>query len=490
MDAQPRASQASSHFPLDPISGSTLFDLETARRQGLTRRGLFGTGSKEIDEQVLVGGFERGQVVGVSAEEVDFALLLALQTTARNLVLGLDGGPGLHKAAIITTLAAPVILPLLRDVVKSQVQAKLGRDHASVNAHVRECLRRISVSRVFDIEGLWEVLDELETESPAPSPETAKEDVIPVVAEVPESSPLSSPLSSPPSSPIEEGAACRATERTEVLDSEDEGGLSSSPSASPVPTAGTNADVQSAQVPAPSPSNQEPEGMYSTIPEIILITHFSDLLSSLFTQRDKSSAHSTLQVLASHLRYLAHSAGPLIFLLNGTTNTSTGPVASQVGTGPTTPGQAGKRPPERPIDPTLRSIFNPPPPTHGGYGSSSLTLSRRNKPAFGLTFSQFLDLHLLCTRLPRARADAEAAFAPTVSHVNGTNRVKYAWAVEVLLDESRVWDGGGMRVDREQRWGAVDVNNGVKIVDAFQKEEKHYLTEPIRLAAGFGGRRV
>jgi hypothetical protein len=93
--AQP--SQASSHFPLEPISGSTLFELEVARREELRRQGTLRTGCKEIDEQVLVHGFERGCVVGVSAEEVDTGLLVS---TMRSLGPRWQGDDGLWQIPV------------------------------------------------------------------------------------------------------------------------------------------------------------------------------------------------------------------------------------------------------------------------------------------------------------------------------------------------------------------------------------------------------
>lgn len=73
----PQPSQASSHFQLEPVSGATLFEQETRRRDALARRGRCVTGCRELDEQVLLGGFERGCVVGVSAEEEDVGLLVS-----------------------------------------------------------------------------------------------------------------------------------------------------------------------------------------------------------------------------------------------------------------------------------------------------------------------------------------------------------------------------------------------------------------------------
>jgi hypothetical protein len=73
-------------------------------------------------------------------------------------------------------------------------------------------------------------------------------------------------------------------------------------------------------------------------------------------------------------------------------------------------------------------------------------------------FSQFLDVHLLCTTVARERADAELEVM--------RKRGRRAWVVEVLLDEMGVWEGEtGRRKGREERWGAVDVVDA-RIVDA------------------------
>lgn len=76
--AAPLLSQASSHSPLDPVSGATLFEQERRRRDGLKERGNCLTGCRELDHEVLLGGFERGCVVGLSAEEEEVGLLVSL----------------------------------------------------------------------------------------------------------------------------------------------------------------------------------------------------------------------------------------------------------------------------------------------------------------------------------------------------------------------------------------------------------------------------
>ncbi|KAI2639407.1 hypothetical protein GGS21DRAFT_429361 [Xylaria nigripes] len=479
-----------------PDSGATLFRLEVERREDLRRRGPISTGCPEIDDALLsVGGFERGSVVGVSAEVVDFGVLFGLQTIARALVFGHGDSTGefVRKVAVVTTLPAATILPILRDVVRSQALIKFGPGHVGVDGEVRRCLELISISRVFDIEGLWEVLLELggglsETVSrrdgdrfmspPVPGAERLsenerdesdftdetrrKKDYVESGAEREEGDPIDNvPLEFPPEppasspSPVTELPPLRIgpelrppIPRAEILDSEDEepfsSPLSSPPpstiaprSASPSeerPQAPNNQDPHPTQPSIPSPESrpifkpQDPQSKPPT-PEIILITHFAALLTTLFTHHDKKDAHATLQRLSSHLHNLARSAGPLILLLNTTTTTTT------------TAAHAQK---PHPLDPSLRSIFNQ---------------ARRTKPAFGLTFAQLLDLHLLCTRHPRTRDDAEALVTGV-----GTEDVCYAWVVEALLDELGAC---GTSRSREGRWAAVDVRGGVRLVDAF-----------------------
>jgi hypothetical protein len=72
------SSQTSSHFALDPIQASVLCEREAKRRDQATKLGSCRTGCPEVDERVLLGGFERGSVVGISAEEEGFGLLVGV----------------------------------------------------------------------------------------------------------------------------------------------------------------------------------------------------------------------------------------------------------------------------------------------------------------------------------------------------------------------------------------------------------------------------
>ncbi|KAK4102235.1 hypothetical protein N658DRAFT_469797 [Parathielavia hyrcaniae] len=457
-------SQAASHCPVQqPLPASLLVDLELDRREKLLRKGNLLTGCGELDDYVLLGGLERGSVVGVSAEEEELGLLIGFQTVAH--LLATDSSA---KAMVVTTLPASMLLPRLRKALVGQLSSR--RDGLQgLQTEVQACLERISVARVFDLEGLWEVLAELEAAVPVTDRGTPADD--------------------------------QGTEaRIEVLDSEDEGGFSPSPPETPPP-------VPDAK-PAATKPNPQDETKQSPLPDLVLVTHTSTLLKTLFTGRDKDAAHGTTLLLSSRLHSLTRSpshGGPLIMFLNSTTTspspfptahattttTDNGPATTAAPPSTTTTTddrQAG------PIEPTLRSMFNvlpppPPPPTvtgpqhqhqhqhHHQQRPSHYTWTSsawRNKPSFGLVFSQMLDLHLLCTRVPRTRADSAVLMASSrgVAVAGAGAGASFIWAVEVLLDEVGVYEqrGAGGRTEwgrrrcREQRWGAVEVDGEGRVV--------------------------
>jgi hypothetical protein len=76
-NAPPPLPQASSHLPVEPLPASLLVDRELDRREKLLRKGNLMTGCRELDDYVLLGGFERGCVVGVSAEEEEMGLVVS-----------------------------------------------------------------------------------------------------------------------------------------------------------------------------------------------------------------------------------------------------------------------------------------------------------------------------------------------------------------------------------------------------------------------------
>lgn len=475
-------------------------------------------------------------------EPVSAAVLARRERARREEV----GGLGRVRGMVVTTQPVQGVLVALRDAVRRQLEDR-GVEGEEARGQVRRCLERVSVSRVFDLEGLWEVLEDLDTmaedepagqgvareeteqhrerspaqSTPGVSPgQEGAEDVdgtgeasgrhedaerllssrlqLPglrpgrfEVADSDEDEALtsasSSPLSSPPASLTEDEGTQLADEATQP---------SQPNQSSPLPPAQPQQPPDEQDIPPPNTQPHQaqaepppPDPPPSPLPDIIVITHFSTILTTLFTRRENKSAHTSLQLLSSHMRHLSRTlpSHPLLLILNSTASSgadATGNPAQPPGAGAAA-GPVPRRS-EKPLDPTLRSVFNPPPLSLPGYRHGAA--SRRNKPSFGLVFAQLLDVHVLCTRVPRDADDADALYAPAPG-AEGAAEVRYAWVIEVLLDETGVWGpGGGRRRSREQRWGVVDVQGG-RVRDAFGPEPKKVYGD-IRLAAGFGGPRV
>ncbi|KAM0274868.1 hypothetical protein ACHAQH_007793 [Verticillium albo-atrum] len=477
MTEDPPLSQASSHFPIEPVSASVLAARERRRRDGLRRRGAMVTGCREFDEVILLGGLERGSVVGMSAEEEDFGMQLAFQAVARSLA---DGG---ERAMILTTLTAGAVLPGLRDAIRARL-AQVGREGEELKGAVRECLRRVSVATVFDVEGVWEVLGEVDSEK-------AREVVGDGAARGRGRNPsvhgdAHRTDHDEELKPIEEGHDTLGhNEATTVVETERES-MPPPPAAQQSQTNGKivlpelkpgraeiadSEDEEAISSLSSSPLSSPPASSLDSVPPGLELSHEEAVADGAVDAASSgslagSSADSSTESLDAVLQVLAPMDGPVPSPMDGT------------------PAQAAdtpsRMPSSRPLDPTLRSVFNPPQLAMAGYRSLA---SRRNKPSFGMVFAQMLDLHLLCTRVPRGAEDAERVFG------DAPGEASFVWVVEVLLDEMGVWEEGkGPRQSREQRWGAVSLVEG-RLVDAFEPTGPAVLKE-IRLAAGFGGPRV
>ena len=377
-------------------------------------------------------------------------------------MLGDDAKGVARKALIVTTLSTGSLIPKLRQVIVNQVVDAEGRG-INLKESVARCLEQISIARVFDIEGVGEVLREIEVaaatagitepieESDAHPHDTqrpAEE------AELPES----------------QEPKRRQEKKTEILDSEDEdeeeGGkdMSSSPLSSlgetPSPPSSPAAEsstipprttlapsataVAAPTAPFPSPSSPPPAPQppgkpadkelnsctsneeaaaaaspSSAIPDIILITHMSSMLHALFTVRDKSAAHDRMQVLSTQMRRITRGdygdrvARPLIILLNSanrhsTTTTSQFAASERGGVGgadrsPFGPNALREQQQQTAqAEPTLRSIFSPRVHVTNRGSSAAATSGGQGivKPSFGLVFAKLLDLHILCSRVP------------------------------------------------------------------------------------------
>ncbi|KAL7923374.1 hypothetical protein ACQKWADRAFT_289437 [Trichoderma austrokoningii] len=425
-----------------PVSATVLASAEKQRRDLVTGLGPCRSGCEDLDSHVLLaGGFERGSVVGISAEDEDgVGVMLGLQVLACSL---LDGAA--QKVQVITPKPPGTIVVLLKNAITAELRARGISGSDEIAARRGDCLDRIMLSRVFDMDGLDEVLADLD----ATAPEKEAIEIQPaertdaVVVQ-----PDSSAAAGGEEKPQEEASVV-----AEIQDSQDE---DETPSPQPQPdgTDFKDTTVATAEPNHHSTPDRQIDNNTATTPDIILITHFSSLLTSFFTQRDKPAAHAILRLLATRLRHLSRTlpSNPLIILLN---STDSGAHASEshnhdqfnVNPNPLPP------PDQQPFsstayykaapstDPTLRSIFNP--------AQHASNVYKANKPTFGLVFTQLLDLHLLCTRAPRPSRTAP----PSSLHATTV--------VEVLLDEIGLWEGEmGRRKRREQRWTIVASHNG------------------------------
>ncbi|UKZ71586.1 uncharacterized protein TrAtP1_012541 [Trichoderma atroviride] len=349
-----------------------------------------------------------------------------------------------------------------------------------IAARRRDCLDRIMLSRVFDMDGLDEVLADLDATAAAAAPRGGKEEEETIEIQSAEEIAVMGAQPNPTPANVDgdcNGAVLSKEETpgeasvvAEIQDSQDEDETPSPPSSPiskpqpPHPQPNTNLKDTTATTEPDNHSlpNRQVDNKNngksttttaSSTPDIVLITHFSSLLTSFFTQRDKSAAHVALRLLATRLRHLSRTlpSNPLILLLN---STDSGAHASESHSHENNlnmnsiplplPDQQSSstayKSASSSTDPTLRSIFNP--------AHHASTSYKANKPTFGLVFTQLLDLHLLCTRAPRhSRAATSSLRAVTV--------------VEVLLDELGLWEGErGQRKRREQRWTIMASRNG------------------------------
>ncbi|KAI8304672.1 hypothetical protein K4K61_005988 [Colletotrichum sp. SAR11_59] len=469
---------------------------------------------------------------------------ISLQAVATELC-GSEGE--MSRAMVVTAQPPAAILPALRDAVKAELAAR-GVTGSEVRGRLVSCLERVSITRVFDLEGLWEVLGDLDIPPGSPGSEAASLVPQPQEEEEPEvlrasqgqeeevASPEPERIVLPDLKPAYESPQRRPV-RTEIADSEEDSisdgedgdvgdgkdndinedkddeapapspselsdlspppssmaSMLATPDAAVVPEdqeeSDSHDDPDAKQEEKPSTPPEQPaedqnrrsrsprmEAESPALPDIILITHFSTLMTALFTGRDRLSAHDGLQSLSAFLRYLSRSlsSSPLIMLLNSTSSSKSKTLTEPPPIPPTEappPDERSSSSSSKPLAATLRSVFNPPQLDIPGYAGHAA--ARRNKPTFGLVFAQLLDLHLLCTKVPRTREDAERLYAPHDRGDSGGGGMRYTWVVEVLLDELGVWEEGaapGGRMCREQRWTAVDVRAG-RVVDAFEGAE-------------------
>ncbi|KAF7952560.1 uncharacterized protein EAE97_002057 [Botrytis byssoidea] len=447
-------SSASAAASAHPITADQLLELEERQRVLFNEKGSgparIRTGCQEIDNYVLCagkgkldGGFERGIVVGLSAADGDESTssrVISLNLIASVLSQHIDlvdviqnfqselTNKSKPKVVVIDTTGSfnlPLLVKILRTRLLKRRYEMRSRNDITMNLNngqntdestgidiqkeVNALLELVAISRVFDIEGLWEVLSEL-----------GRPDDLFRKNEDDQEMPATIP--SRTSKPVEGKTEPLHKIPDEICDSEDED-IELTPPPPPPPV--------KPQVLTPIPSSTE------TSPEILIIDSMHHLITHLFTHSEKVSAHNLLSLLSHTLHTLTRTQNILTILHNTTTSTK-----------PTFANQHSSRQPPPP-PPTIHSIFTSP----------------AQKPSLGRIFDDFLNLHIMISKLPKKRGDAEMLYArgENTSHV-GSEDVAYSFVFEILRDECPVL-GGERKVgrrfgDREQRWGVFEMGDG------------------------------
>ncbi|TGO09858.1 hypothetical protein BTUL_0152g00130 [Botrytis tulipae] len=436
--------------PAHPITADQLLELEERQRALFNEKGdgsaRIRTGCQDIDNYVLCaskdrldGGFERGIVVGLSAADGDESTssrVISLNLIASVLLQHIDlvnviqtfqsesTNRSKPKVVVIDTTGSfnlPLLVKILRSRLLKRRYEMRSRNDITMNLNdgqntdesteidiqkeVNALLELVAISRVFDIEGLWEVLSELGRPNDL-SRNNGDDQEMPTT------------IPSRTSKPVEGKTEPLHTIPDEICDSEDED-IELTPPPPPPPV----------KPPAPTSNSTE------TSPEILIIDSMHHLITHLFTHSEKISAHNLLSLLSRTFHTLTRTQNILTILHNTTTSTKS--------------TFANQHPSRQPSPPTIQSIFT----------------STAQKPSLGRIFDDFLNLHIMISKLPKKREDAEMLYArdDNTSHV-GNEDVAYSFVFEVLRDECPVLGGerklGRRFGDREQRWGVFEMGDG------------------------------
>ncbi|OBT68433.1 hypothetical protein VE03_02869 [Pseudogymnoascus sp. 23342-1-I1] len=435
------------------------------------------TGVGDIDSHLLGGGIQRGCIVGISSgygggsgrggyastgEEAagDTGRLMALHMLARTLL----ERPGALASVVDATGSFPLVG--LAGVVRWWAERGVGSGAGGgkgggVEERVNSVLERVGITRVFDVEGLWEVLGEVGGGNGGVEGGGGAEggDAKGVVV---------GKGGMAGDREDEEGGSDGQTEGVdlnagarEIMDSEDDDDdddltTQRPPNQGPQPpTKGPISNPHNHRAPAPAiPSRTTPTT------EIILVDNLTTLITTLFSRTSTPAAHALLTQLSRTLTTLTRSSSLTIFLLNTLVKKSAKAA-----------GNNAQRERER---------------QHSVFGGMTAV------PSLGVVFDGFVDLHLMCHALPRGREDAEGVYggerpdeedgdSGTAVGERGGGRnggergggggvIRFANVVEVLKDECPQldrWEGvsgderPGRAVNREQRWATFKVVEGV-----------------------------
>ncbi|CAG8958036.1 hypothetical protein HYFRA_00000380, partial [Hymenoscyphus fraxineus] len=406
--------------PTKPITADLLLTLELQQHQRFggpnQERQRVSTGCEVLDtlfdggESVERGrGVERGSVVGVSAEGRE-GVLLSLNLLVSLLIPHLLTSKTHPPIAQIIDTTGSFPLPLLAQVLHARISSHLSLQSPSesssateqeLHTHVQRALERISISRVFDIAGLWEVLREIN--DPPPTPPT------PTPPAAGQSSPDWGSNLSSASAPVDDDE--KENEKEDV----------------PSKSFSTGNEGE---------KPGEEEGI-----QILIIHTLTPLINDLLARREKSEAHTLLTTLSTTLHTLTKTTNILTLLHNTTVPTSSSSSSSS-SIQPLFP---------TPLKPALGQIFTPFPTLHILF--STLPLTRRDAE---ILYSSSDHTHPLPHNPhPKTTSHSNPTPAPDET-TKQEEEIKYCFVLEILQDSMPArppyTKGFG---EREGKWRAV-----------------------------------
>lgn len=292
------------------------------------------------------------------------------------------------RAAIITRHAAPFILSQLQSRIRLEIERQLLSEDIRATTE-SQCLDRVSIHTIFDVDGLWQTLASLEAAT----------------------------VQDAPAHQFSQGRQ-ESKKGEEILASDASEDLSSQCS---------NLETgHIRRVDEPSDS-----------PAVIIITSFANLLDGLYIQRPRPLAHDLMLMLNMSIRRLSRNSThlPLIFLLNDTQSSKKQP--EHFYGDRMAPNQDGNKHKVEPASDVPLFRFR------------AKTTSPGTK--FGSIFTNLVDMHILCqpdTALSQpARAAGMVRHGPVSDNPSPSNRKA---RVCIDIDIQGQWTGAlGPTMQRE-----------------------------------------
>jgi hypothetical protein len=395
----------------------------------------------------------------------------------------LISSPEATASILDTTGSFPI--SLLAKIVRLRIIKRHGPGEQDKAVEAAEgILRRVAINRVFDVEGIMEVISDLAGDREA-RPVAGGRSTAGTGRKQPRDG-VGHGTAALPTVPKEKVVEDSQADEDEISDMDEE--VEEAIILSQREPSQTGKDKTESTAPSGSETNEKTKQSHSTgETEIIIIDNLTTAIGTLFSRTERKAAHALLQNLSCTLTTHCRTTGTLALLLN-----STLPISTYRKPRPAHPDDHTPNKRTRPSRLTL---------------SPSVFSSCPIRPALGRVFADFCTLHLMISPVPKTARDAAILHASTTSShrcrgaqdeddaedwPNATllrggvdpkqkekqkvGKVNHAHIVEVLHDSApdyNAWIGHGAlprkkRKDRVQRWAPFVVSpDGLGLVDAF-----------------------